>query len=365
MKGGSWIGIQGAADLKAMVFGEGGARSTFNSAWMQGFFQSPHSGLEYGLVQVAGGPCGVLASVQAYMVRHMLFVENRMDIAGINEATFNRALLHALADILWQAGGDKSAKVAVKGSHSMTGEDQDLMRSLKYKPDGLTEMLSVVVCSSRAEVLDALAAHQGVLTERAGPGVPLVLYSVMLSRGLHNIRGDVGTMDGLPRLMGQHDYCSQEMVNLFLVGRAVANAFDGDKDLDGMKLTGVHKRSNVGMLTLFEHYDSMQVGSRLKDPITPVWVVCSESHFSVIFSCDAEEVQSATASGGGFDLHYYDELAKQDEPIRLSVSYDLSKASDPKVILDHSKDMTPPLEHCIRTKWAHCHVSWNGTDPIL
>ena len=35
------------------------------------------------------------------------------------------------------------------------------------------------------------------------------------------------------QLMGAHNYCSQEMVNLLLVGRAVGNVFDGDKDLDG------------------------------------------------------------------------------------------------------------------------------------
>ena len=64
-------------------------------------------------------------------------------------------------------------------------------------------------------------------------------------------------------------------------------------------------------------------------------------------------------------MHYYDELAKQDEPIRLGISYDVSRAGEPKVILDHGRDMTPPLEHCIRTRWAHAQVNWNGTDPIL
>jgi hypothetical protein len=158
---------------------------------------------------------------------------------------------------------------------------------------------------------------------------------------------------------------SQEMVNLLLVGRAVPNTFDGNKDLDGLVLNGIHKRSHVGLLTLFEHYGSMEVGDMLKVPRSPVWVVCSESHFSVCFATDSDAVSRATDEGGRFDLQYYDQLAKQDEGIRLSVCYDTVRAMDPKVILDHDKDMTPPLEHCIRTKWAHAEVDWNGTDPIL
>lgn len=155
------------------------------------------------------------------------------------------------------------------------------------------------------------------------------------------------------------------MVNLLLVGRAVPNTFDGNKDLDGLALNGIHKRSDVGLLTLFEHYGSMEVGSLLKSPRSPVWVVCSESHFSVCFAKDADQVQNATERGGEFDLHYYDELAKMDEPVRLTVSFDLERAKEAKVIEEHSRDMTPPLEHCIRTKWAHAAVDWNGTDPIL
>ena len=31
-----------------------------------------------------------------------------------------------------------------------------------------------------------------------------------------------------------------------------------------------------------------QVGSYLKSPAYPVWVVCSESHFSVLFSTERE-----------------------------------------------------------------------------
>ena len=48
-------------------------------------------------------------------------------------------------------------------------------------------------------------------------------------------------------LMGAHGYCSQEMVHLFLLGKAISNTFDGDKILDEATiLKGIHKRSDIG-----------------------------------------------------------------------------------------------------------------------
>jgi hypothetical protein len=51
----------------------------------------------------------------------------------------------------------------------------------------------------------------------------------------------------------------------------------------------------------------VEVGSMLKNPSLPVWVVCSESHFTVLFAQDARCLQNAMP----FDLQYYDELANQ------------------------------------------------------
>ncbi len=68
------------------------------------------------------------------------------------------------------------------------------------------------------------------------------------------------------RLMGAHGYCTQEMVNLLLGGRAASNVFNDSVTLDGAPgekgtvLRGVQKRSDVGLLSLFEHYKSCQVG---------------------------------------------------------------------------------------------------------
>ena len=37
-------------------------------SWKQGFFFNPKESLRFGLVQMQGGPCGVLAAVQAHVL---------------------------------------------------------------------------------------------------------------------------------------------------------------------------------------------------------------------------------------------------------------------------------------------------------
>ncbi len=91
-------------------------------------------------------------------------------------------------------------------------------------------------------------------------------------------------------------------------GTAVSNVFDGNRELDGTTtLKGVGRRCRLGLLTLFEWYKYVEVGPSLKNPGLPVWVVCSESHFTVLFAQDGRALQGALP----FDLFYYDELANQ------------------------------------------------------
>lgn len=142
----------------------------------------------------------------------------------------------------------------------------------------------------------------------------------------------------------------QELVNLLVCGRAVPNVFDDDMELDSghgnvTLLKGIKSRCDVGLLSLFEHYNICkvrteswevmeapvwcllcvfllhlavlvsQVGAHLKTPRYPIWLLCSESHFSVLFGLQRELL----ASPDQFDLYYYDGLAHQQEEIRLTV----------------------------------------------
>ena len=202
---------------------------------------------------------------------------------------------------------------------------------------------------------------------KKGAGVVLFVYSCIFSRTIAKVQTDMDTASGLtPTLVGAHNYCSQEMVNLLLTGRATSNVFDGQKvlgddDADAVTLHGVSKRTTVGFLTLFEAYDYMTVGGNLKTPLYPIWVICSESHYSILFCEDATLV--ATEQGlEQFDLHYYDGLAHQDEPIRLSINSSSGTPMEKPIPRDA---LIPPLNLVIQTKWPRAAIDWNATEPIL
>ena len=194
-----------------------------------------------------------------------------------------------------------------------------------------------------------MAVHVQVLVRAALPqwcarkgwGLLLLVYSALLSRSCQGVGSD---MDNEVRLVDSLGYCSMELVNLLLTGAAVSNVFDGcqsfgDTAADtpaaaagaegGQQLVikGVQQRGRVGLLTLFEWYRYVEVGQSLKCPRLPVWVVCSESHFSVLaLSLTGARMQHQTApallepsAGQPLLLQYYDGLSKQEGPIVLEL----------------------------------------------
>ena len=63
---------------------------------------------------------------------------------------------------------------------------------------------------------------------------------------------------------------------------------------------------------------TFQVGTYLKVPRLPIWVVCSESHFSVLFALNKDLLNNWRAERR-FDLYYYDGLGGQGSEIRLTI----------------------------------------------
>lgn len=132
--------------------------------------------------------------------------------------------------------------------------------------------------------------------EPGGIGIPLVVYSAMLTRGVDAEDGVVCDMDtgfAMGSMIGRHNYATQELVNLLLFGRAHSNVFNGTHVMSGstasdsITLRGAPCQGEVGFLSLFENYGNIEVGSYMKTPVFPIWVVCSESHYSCMFGANA------------------------------------------------------------------------------
>lgn len=60
------------------------------------------------------------------------------------------------------------------------------------------------------------------------------------------------------------------------------------------ELRGIDKQNKVGFLTLLEHLRYCEVGTFLKSPSHPIWVVGSDTHLTVLFSTEKRLVSPET-----------------------------------------------------------------------
>ncbi|KAK9817047.1 hypothetical protein WJX72_008865 [[Myrmecia] bisecta] len=171
--------------------------------------------------------------------------------------------------------------------------------------------------------------------QAGGYDLLLLLFSVVLSHSVRQIQAERDESESA--LIARHSYCSPDLVHLLLTGRAVANCFNGDRQLDGKVHRGIPARSQLGLLTLFEHYRYVELGSHLKSPHLPIWLVCSESHFTTLFAPSARDGRLASSNAQStFDQLYYDGLSSQDSTITLPVSQK-GHTREPRVVFSPFK----------------------------
>eukprot|EP00762_Andalucia_godoyi_P008371 ANDGO_07355.mRNA.1 Protein FAM188A homolog len=279
--------------------------------------------------QEEGGPCGILAAVQAFVLRELLFGSKRTQLTKVSAADARKALVSALAFIL-----DQIRESSLSSSfHVVQGRGADFAA------------YSVFSFSSLKDVVDFLAAAPDIWALE-------FLLSMILTRGGPDVIKKEDFDDPGATLIGSHSYGTQELVNLVLFGRAHSQVFDGQDDSHGIMLRGCPIRSEIGFLTLLEYYQNVQVGSNLKNPKLPIWVICSESHYSVCWSHSAKSAEAVLEED---ELWYYDGLARMTELVHWTV-----KANS---TFDGESDS--PLENVLRTRWTAAEVDWNGADRIL
>lgn len=201
------------------------------------------------LEQAHGGPCGVLAPVQAFRVVYCLN-QGVEDIGPLmNPSLMQEAVSWALTHIM-----DRAA----------TGPRKYLKLSSET-PRSFIQLENLEI--GQMSVLD-------------------FVVSLVASRGIETVLDDMD--DPSTPLISRFGHCSQELLNLVLIGRATSNVFDGTHDLgDGaMLLRGVTEDVydvQVGLLSELESLRYVTVGSRYKNPTNPVWIIGSPSHYTMLF----------------------------------------------------------------------------------
>ncbi|KAJ9600934.1 hypothetical protein L9F63_000881 [Diploptera punctata] len=245
--------------------------------WAQGFYFSKDE--PTALVQSEGGPCAVLAPVQAFILKSLLSESIGNNWREVDADKCNELLVQAVCDILTQSSRPQC--VVANGEEPLENSSAELIETSakrqKLEHEHFHAQLRLL---SLERVQDVEAFYfERIETLRETFGVLLLLYSVISTKGVEQIRSEMND-PAEPLIDGTYGYGSQSLINLMLTGRAVGHVWDHDQDVGGLKLRGIDRQSEVGFLALLEHLRYCEVGSFLKNPKHPVWVMGSETHLT-------------------------------------------------------------------------------------
>ncbi|CAB1346797.1 unnamed protein product [Coregonus sp. 'balchen'] len=199
------------------------------------------------------GPCTVIAPVQAFLLKNILFNRESSNWRHITEEEQKAALCSTLAEILEQACSTSSTTsyclvTWAKGQSPHTNTHTPLTGG----PETSQNLQDQQPTALSAEDLGFERFHS-ILQKR-------------IVKSLSELREEVS------------------LVNLLVTGHAVSNVWDGDRDCSCMKLHGIHNQASVGFLSLMESLRYCKVGAFLKSPKFPIWILGSETHLSVFFA---------------------------------------------------------------------------------
>ncbi|KAL1198785.1 hypothetical protein V5N11_036080 [Cardamine amara subsp. amara] len=306
---GSVLGEEESDQLFGMLFGGDVTKSILAQWTNQGIRFSPDPETSIGLVQHEGGPCGVLAALQAFVLKYLIYFPEDLgkaspsmgvwtlskhryvvsdSFSSVTEEAKTRALVRSMCEILFMCGNNNRAVVATFANFeepSTSQRDEAMAGGLPLESaSDLQKILRFETFTTQSSALQKL--ERTIPAFQSPMGVLMFLISALLSRGLDSVQSDRDDPNP-PLVTKPFGHASQEIVNLLLCGEAVANVFDGRMDLGGgMFLKGISKNVEVGFLTFIESLQFCKVGQHLKCPKWPIWVIGSESHYTVLFALD-------------------------------------------------------------------------------
>jgi len=240
----------------------------------QGFQIAQQVKFQVGIFQNKNGPCGLLAAVNALLIKQLVFgqpallTENRTPTAEEVESN----LLQSLATILCRTNSQATFFQVV--SRIDTSKAFSLI-----SPDNL-----VIDIVEKDQLIGFLTTHKAQFIDAGG--AILFLYSLALCRGLDVLHNDlkVGSY-GTTLVVGDFGLCTQALVNLCTIGQALPGIDDEIMDRYDGKI-------EIGMLT-FEEVDNMTFASgysvladNLKHPQYPIWILHGGDHYTTFFSFD-------------------------------------------------------------------------------
>eukprot|EP00928_Gymnodinium_smaydae_P031021 TRINITY_DN22909_c0_g2_i1.p1 TRINITY_DN22909_c0_g2~~TRINITY_DN22909_c0_g2_i1.p1 ORF type:complete len:550 (-),score=64.05 TRINITY_DN22909_c0_g2_i1:136-1785(-) len=257
-----------------------------------------------GLVQKANGPCGVLAALNAVLVAQC----RSSPSFGPSFAPSNADLALAIATVIERPGNASKSGDAHSCQVAMWSSCEGVNDGLGHADVEFRE----IACGSALqqfclEHVDAFMKPGGIL---------LIVYSVVATRGVANVKADLAANGAEPPLItGPFSLCTSELISLLLRGTADGNV--GSYGPLGGKKVDWPSDTPVGLLSFHECEHNIPVADRLKRPDIPVWILHGRDHFTFCFSAvgdydqrelDGDVGSKALADPMRFELWHYNGL---------------------------------------------------------
>ncbi|KAL4494059.1 hypothetical protein ABPG72_016015 [Tetrahymena utriculariae] len=294
------IDKQTADSVRNLLFGNS-QKQYLPKSWAQGFIINEQD--IFGLVQKEGGPCGVIAVVQAYYIKYIL-LQSKVDESLMKKRNVQEScLLAALAEIIY-----KCRITLSKNNYQIKFVIAKQLSSSTFKSSDISDCQIINLFVSKFEDLfNQLRELKEELIGNYNNGIINFLYSVLITKGVDNIANSMDTKYN--SLIGNYGHATQELVNLLITGESTSNCFDGIKELGQMKLYGIKKRQQIGFLSALECDSLIEVGNNYKEPYLPIWILCKENHYTTLFARDSRIIHDSLWDK--FDLIFYDQLSEK------------------------------------------------------
>ena len=315
--------------------------------WKQGFFFGYRSskGINWGLRQLSHGPCGVLAAVQGYIMKHVMYV---MNTHNPSEDDMHSILIASLTDILTK----------VHSPHGLTCICiPDIATYLDEAPITIHQCL-YFQCRGWGQCYELLLNVADEYAKPQGNGVLLLLYSILLTLGTGGIQQLSTVLDTSGDIFISDSACGECLISLLLTG--LPFPFDTltphakgifQKQLSNPELGEVGKGSEIGVLASW-CYSPITVSQYLSSPRYPIYLLICTGHYSLFFTKDPRMVEqnpSNTMEHGQIFGHSYDQLGGhfQSHYVRFSAHFTMR---------DITSGRTDQAEPTLRGKWLNAQL---------
>ncbi|XP_048417932.1 ubiquitin carboxyl-terminal hydrolase MINDY-3 isoform X2 [Stegostoma tigrinum] len=384
--------------------------------WTQGFVlsQSESTALE----QFEGGPCAVIAPVQAYLLKNFLFKSDKPNWRDCTDEEHKHLFCLTLSEILEtvrlsnttpfclvmlakEKSTEEHGSISENQPESSQGIEEEQFSALAAEELGSERFHALIqkrTYATLTELREAILEQYSTWKNRFG--VLLFLYSVILTKGIANIRNEIEDA-AEPLIDPVYGHGSQSLINLLLTGYAVLNVWDGDRECSGMKLHGIRNQSTVGFLTLmeslryckemslvapespweqarrvFQTYDPEDNGfipdTMLEDVMKALDLVSDPEYVNIMKSkLDPEGLgiillgtflqeffpEQESTIPDSFTVYHYNGLKQSNHSEKVMYVEGTAVVTgfeDPMVRTDDT-----PIKRCLQTKWPYIELMWN------